>query len=418
MNCPVQNYLRNGGSLKELTEKYAIKIKRHSIYPNLCQAKYDQIASPMGDPIVQSCRGIILNETQDWDIVARPFDKFFNEGEGHAAKIDWNTARVQEKLDGSLAIVYFYRGTWHMATSGTPDGSGQVGSHGMTFSELFWKTWEDLNYDIDDLGTGCTYMFELMTKYNRIVVPHEQSRIVLLGVRHTLSGKEIPTGTVEAAIRDARNYRPPESARSIAAMGETVQFPVVREFPLHDSESIQKSFEMMDGLHQEGYVVVDHDFHRIKVKHPQYVAYHHLVGSLTPKKVLEAVRHGESPEILSYFPEWKAEFDDIGGKLAVLVQKYEDAYKSVKAIPVQKDFAIAVQKLGLPTAPFFAVRKSEQAALPAIPAGEFVVLTAKRLAEAQAPKSEPITFKQYFAEVRLESLAEWLNLKEEVADGN
>jgi tRNA splicing ligase len=52
--------------------------------------------------VVQECRGLILDESANWRIVAFPYTKFFNYGEEHAASIDWSTACVQEKLDGSL----------------------------------------------------------------------------------------------------------------------------------------------------------------------------------------------------------------------------------------------------------------------------------------------------------------------------
>ena len=42
----------------------------------------------MDNPIVQQARGIILDEAKDWKVVARPYDKFFNLGEGNAAPID------------------------------------------------------------------------------------------------------------------------------------------------------------------------------------------------------------------------------------------------------------------------------------------------------------------------------------------
>lgn len=46
-------------------------------------------------------------------IVCRPFDKFFNSGEPDHKRepMDWATARVYEKLDGSLIKAYFYKVT-------------------------------------------------------------------------------------------------------------------------------------------------------------------------------------------------------------------------------------------------------------------------------------------------------------------
>ena len=91
------------------------------MYPNLVLFKYDQVNSPMDNPVVQECRGIILDEADDWRVIARPFTKFYNYGEPNAASIDWTTARVQEKVDGSLCAFYHYKGDWHVATTGTPD---------------------------------------------------------------------------------------------------------------------------------------------------------------------------------------------------------------------------------------------------------------------------------------------------------
>src|SRR4051812_48509806 len=107
--CLVQEALRSGAeTLATLEAKYAISAKRHGKYPQLVQLKYDQISSPFAEPLVRECRGIVLDEADGWRIVARPFDKFFNLGEQLAAEIDWASARPLEKLDGSLAIVYFY----------------------------------------------------------------------------------------------------------------------------------------------------------------------------------------------------------------------------------------------------------------------------------------------------------------------
>jgi len=57
--------------------------------------KYDIFATFFLDPLVQGSRGIVvLDETNDWAVVARGFDKFFNDTEDHASTIDWNTAET------------------------------------------------------------------------------------------------------------------------------------------------------------------------------------------------------------------------------------------------------------------------------------------------------------------------------------
>ena len=102
----LQQYLREHG-LEKLIADYSIKAVTHKQYPHLISLKYSQIDSPMGEKIVQQCRGIVLDRSNNWEIVSYPYDKFFNYGEGngevfYSAAIDWSTAKVYEKLDGSL----------------------------------------------------------------------------------------------------------------------------------------------------------------------------------------------------------------------------------------------------------------------------------------------------------------------------
>jgi hypothetical protein len=133
-------YLRGGGTLAELESRYGVTAKRHSEFPNLVMLKYNQLIAPMHEPITQECRGLILDEADDWRVVSFPYRKFFNHGEPNAAPIDWGTARVYEKLDGSLMTLYPYRGQWRVASSGTPDAGGPAHDGGINFSRLFWNT--------------------------------------------------------------------------------------------------------------------------------------------------------------------------------------------------------------------------------------------------------------------------------------
>jgi hypothetical protein len=348
----VQAFLREGGTLDALTERYAIKVRRHTEFPNLVCLKYNQIDSPMGEPIVQECRGVILDEADGWRVVARTFDKFFNHGEGHAAPIDWSTARVQEKLDGSLMQVYEYRGEWRVASSGTPDASGHIVSLQRegedSFAALFWRTWRALGFALP-VAAEFTYAFELMTPFNRVVVPHTESRLVLLAVRNRETGEEVPVSAFARA------------------------YPVVREFPLASFEDCLASFQHIDPLSQEGYVVVDGAFRRVKVKHPGYVAIAHMAGGgCTPRRVMEIVRGGESSEVLAHFPEWRPVFEDITGRFDSLVHELEAAYGAIAGIAPGKDgqkaFAMEANRTRYPSA-LFQLRAGKAANVRAFLAG-------------------------------------------------
>src|SRR5262245_66091344 len=109
--------------LEHLAESYKIHVVRDG---DLASLKYNQIESPMHEPIVQQCRGMVVDVAQR-RVVAWPYNKFWNHGEHLADQIEWSTSRVQEKLDGSLMIMYWRDivNGWCVASSGHPTAGGR-----------------------------------------------------------------------------------------------------------------------------------------------------------------------------------------------------------------------------------------------------------------------------------------------------
>lgn len=319
----------NGGHTPEsLKMQYAISHKRHSTHQNLVLFKYSQIDSPMSERLVQEARGVILDESNRWSVVSRPFDKFFNYEEGFAAKVDWSTARYFEKLDGSLCTLYHYNGTWHVSTSGVPDAQCPVFDYGFTFGELFWKVFADSGYSLPS-DTNLCFMFELMTPYNRVVVRHDFNRLVLIGVRDVRTGQEFMPSP---------------------AYG----FNVVKSFTFYDLSGLLESFKNIDPVKQEGFVVCDNQFNRVKVKHPGYVALHHMKSGVSVRRLIEVVLSSEYSELLSYFPEYTERVDEIKGKLAAAIATAESDFrhareqstdrKSFAAIAIKSKYSAALFK--------------------------------------------------------------------------
>ncbi len=50
-----------------------------------------------------------------------------------------------EKVDGSLANMYYYDNKWHVSSSSLPDASGTI-SGSLTISGLFWEIWKSKGY--------------------------------------------------------------------------------------------------------------------------------------------------------------------------------------------------------------------------------------------------------------------------------
>lgn len=83
-----------------------------------------------------------------------------------------------------LACMYEYDGKWHVATSGTPEASGDVNGGGKTFREYFWEAYGDR--ELPDITAPIRYclVFELTGPLNRVVVPHDKVGLTLLTIRN------------------------------------------------------------------------------------------------------------------------------------------------------------------------------------------------------------------------------------------
>jgi hypothetical protein len=237
-------------------------------------------------------------------------------------------------------ILYYYAGAWQVATSGMPDAGGEVNGFGMTFAELFWKTFNTMGLKLPDyhfhreLHRGQTFMFELTSPMNRVVVQHSEAKLVLIGLRW----REGLEGNVDAW----------DGA-----------YPVVRSFSLQSVDDILATFEAMDPVKQEGYVVVDGNFNRVKMKCPAYVALHHMKDGFSTKRLLSIVQTNEGSEFLAHFPEWASAHQELMHRYNGLVSELEATYERIAGAPDQKSFALEAVKTRF-SAPLFMLRKGQE----------------------------------------------------------
>jgi hypothetical protein len=305
MELAIQKYIRKNGIDKTIQD---FKLKTRD-YPSKILLKYDQLVSPtlMGLPEMQDCRGLIL-EKGTWNVLSLAFRKFFNSDEGNAHKIDWNTAHVLEKLDGTMIQVYWdnHKQTWFAGTTGTAEGCGEVNNKmGTTFNDLFWETVRNkYNLDFSKLTKGYSYIWELCTPYNIVVKPHPESSATLLTIRNLKTLEEV-------------------SRKTLQSIGNYLGVPVVKTYDLNATNvgHLKNTFENMPWS-DEGYVVVDAKFNRIKIKNPAYVAVHHLKGKSAEHNIITIVKSNEIEEFGSTFPERKEElyklkfnYDNLSNKL-------------------------------------------------------------------------------------------------------
>lgn len=319
---------------------YCIKIsKERWLNYDYYLLMYNQIESDFSLPLVRECRGLILRNdafrNPAYTVVCMSFTKFFNYGETHAATIDWDSARVQTKEDGSIIRLWYDRpsGHWQISTSGCIDaGKAPVFGFEATFGDLFLNAWRYLGYSVSNFNEAYTYSFELCAPENRVVVPHSEPRIIHIGTRDMNTLEELD---IDIGIPKPKEYKFASLEDCRAA---------VKELPFS----------------QEGYVVVDKHWNRIKIKSPAYVAAFHLKmnGVVTTERILDMIRTGEQGEFLSYYPEYAEKFERVKTAVDAFLTQMRNRISELlsKEFGTQKDFALAVKDERF-SACYFAWRK-------------------------------------------------------------
>lgn len=379
MELEIQKYLREHGeeaAFKHFREELFLAVKEAADTKRVL-FKYNQIDSPMANPICQEARGLILDRT-DWKVLSWPFRKFFNYGEGHAAKLDLSTARVLEKVDGTCISLYYFEGSWRIQTLGMLDAEGEVNNKfpPSTFAELFKKTIGDDKFDY--LHPLYAYTFELATPYNRVVTRYDRDRVVLLSIRHleTLAELEYDSSDFKLFYEEIIEDIP------FVELPKTYSVAVTS---LDEVAKMSMALPQMD----EGYVVVDANFNRVKVKNPSYLALLHLKESSSSSvtALVQLVLTNEGSEFLAYFPEFQEQYNRIATAIKEIKEKVQEIWEKAKHIENQKEFALTILA---PKVPFvntlFEIRKGK---IKSVDEG-FSTLDPKKVVETLKMGLEPI----------------------------
>lgn len=313
---PILRFYENTGgkdwniTSKKLFNLFGIKTKLDPEYPYLRLFKYslDSKQIDFYHPLTRESRGVIIDTEQN-EVVCNPFQKFGNYGESYSQNIDWESAIVSEKLDGSLIKLWYnYKAeTWVMSTNGSIDAyHADSMSTGLTFGGLIEKC---VNYNdvlalitSNSLNTSKTYMFELVGDNNVIVVQsYPENMLHLIGIRNNNTGQE------DDIYEFAKNHQ--------------VAVPKKYNFADLTLENIIDFLDTKDkkygtdttSIDYEGFVITDKDHRRIKVKSERYVALHKFVngGNISIKTLFPLIRDGNIDDLIGIYPSLERKIKDI-----------------------------------------------------------------------------------------------------------
>lgn len=290
--------------------KQHVSVREHNELPLVIlnytpKAQYERV----WDDVTKKCRGLIYNrETQE--VVARPFEKFYNWDESGAPFPPTGPALRMPKMDGSLGILVAMD-----YSNGTPTTEFIATRGSMHSEQAEWATNFYLKFVADMANMlpaekvfspveGKTYLFEIIYPENRIVVDYGvYEGLVLIDV-----------------IDIATGFSDTDEFDNCAWPDKVVRKPVAG-FDSGQDQDIPAG--------DEGFVYLwpTRNF-RTKMKAAEYVRIHRLVSGLTAKSIWEhLVRGGTLDELKRDLPEEFHGFIDSNGKAIM-----QDASKVVSTV--------------------------------------------------------------------------------------
>ena len=207
-------------------------------------------------------RGLVIDPAAS-AVVATPFEKFFNYGEGARTFPDL-PFEVFEKLDGSLVIIFQHQGHWLTATKGAFDSP-----------QARWAQARLDQQDLSPLVPGATYLAEAVYPENKIIVHYDEPALVMLG-GYSPEGFELDHDTLV-----------PLAAQLGWRTAERHAFASVADLITHTTALPRD---------REGYVVRFADGTRLKLKGAEYRRLHALISRCTPIAIWEILNAGDDLE--------------------------------------------------------------------------------------------------------------------------
>jgi RNA ligase len=277
------------------------------------------------DEITLKCRGLILDN--EGNVVARAFDKFFNYEEVvDQVPVRGDYVYVQEKLDGSLGILFHYADDWHMATKGS--FTSDQAKRGMEIIKS--------KYQMRTFLPQMTYLCEIIYPENRIVVDYRgKEKVVFIGV--TSEGEELHWTMAQSIF---------------IATGIEKKDRVETEQHFSFGPELYRSLKEKQEGNREGYVLrFQPGNFRMKIKFEEYVRLHRILTGFSNKDIWEYLKDKRDfnkllDRVPDEFDSWVRETaEDLNTKYESIQRDYVSHFLKIREkTPDRKSFAEEAKK--------------------------------------------------------------------------
>lgn len=291
--------------------------------------------SPIDDPMVQEACGLILNE--DGDIISMSFKKIAKLNKTNAHLINWHNAKAELIEDGTLVVIYYYKGLWNVQTKTRANADNAMLSSNISLrtavmtvlAEYFTGFSPFSPFDVCNNKDLC-YAFEFISPYNRRVTQYFDSNLILLGVWDKLTLEEKSEEWIN-------NFH-------IHCCGKH-RFVRPRTYGVGSLETAMELPGFIDTA-QIGFVVKDIAMNRFKVLNPSYAAISKFAkseGRASAKTYAKLTLDGGLMEARHMYPLYSPIFNLFFQTSLEISKTVMRLWENYKDIEDKKEFAATVK---------------------------------------------------------------------------
>lgn len=278
------------------------------------------------DEVTLQCRGLITENTTG-RVLVRPFKKFFNYEEvvhKNVIPLKGDYVYVQEKMDGSLGILFYYEGEWIMATRGS--FASEQAIRGMEILKrkysVFDRSWLQ----------EYAYLVEIIYPENRIVVDYGKEKITFLSA-------VLNEGFTGWKPTDETELHWTMSCSIFAANGIKKSDIVKTEQHFNFSDELYKSLKEKNENNKEGFVLrfFPGNF-RMKIKFEDYVRLHKIMTNISTTAVWEVLSNGGTMDDLlkdvpdEFYDKIREYENELVGQHGTLLNEYQWIFNKVRNV--------------------------------------------------------------------------------------
>ena len=286
-------YNKNFEEIKNIVSKepYYLQVKEDPSNKDLYMLVYNNDKSDFSNPVVNECRGIILEKNTN-KIVCYTFNKKTN--------FEWDhNDNIYNSIDGTQIKVYYYNNQWNYSTTRCINADNAYWYSDKSFLKLFNECLENYNFDFNKLNIEYCYSFVICHKENRIVTKYNENKLY-----HVLT-------------RNLQNMK---------IIEDEIGIPKPNKINLNSKDELEKLLHIEDSKNEGIFIWKDGKHNKIK-----FNSYLRIKNMRTNTKdplyeYLKNVCENRKDEYIKEFSEYEDNFKNYEKKISMIINKLHYNY--------------------------------------------------------------------------------------------